>query len=290
MKGIQYVAAGLALMVLQGPAQAGDLLGGLGRLMDGERDIGDVVEVVEGVNKAFAEPSREDELVIGREAAAILLGAVPAVENREAQRYVNRVGRWVARHTERPNLPWRFVILDSPDINAFAAPGGYVFITRGLLLQMESEAELAGVLAHETVHVLERHHMAAVQQGARLDLAIGVVGNSVNREQREQVAQIANGFKDLYARGLDKDDEFAADRKGVVIATRAGYDPYGLPAVLQTLAAMNPADSSLAFLFKTHPAPQERLERLAPAFDGLEAYAGELTVAERFQRNVGVLR
>jgi predicted Zn-dependent protease len=92
----------------------------------------------------------------------------------------------------------------------------------------------------------------------------------------------------LYARGLDKGDEFEADRMGVVIAARAGYDPYGLPAVLQTLEAINPQDSNLALMFKTHPAPQKRLELLDGLMTGsMDRYASQPVMAERFQKIVG---
>ncbi len=221
---------------------------------------------------------------------ALLLTTAPLVEDAALQRYVNRVGRWVALHTERPELEWHFGVLDTDTVNAFAAPGGYIFITRGLMARLRSEAELAGVLAHECVHVLERHHLQAVQKGARLDLAAAVVGSAVENDKRQQLDRIASGFKELYARGLDKEDEFSADRKGMVIATRAGYSPYGLAASLQTLAAMDPGDSSLAFMFKTHPGPGQRLERLDPDFPRLEAFAGQPEVDARFERFAASLR
>ena len=88
------------------------------------------------------------------------------MKNEALQRYVNRVGRWLTLHTERPGLPWHFGVLDHPNVNAFAAPGGYIFVTRGLVEKMHSEAELAGVLAHEIAHVLRKHHLNAIQKAA----------------------------------------------------------------------------------------------------------------------------
>jgi predicted Zn-dependent protease len=196
----------------------------------------------------------------------------------------------VALHTERKQLAWRFAVLDTDDINAFAAPGGYVFITKGLMRRMNSEAELAGALAHETVHVLEKHHLSAVQKAARVDLAVQLARTQVEGEERRKMDKISAGFKELYSRGLDKEDEFEADRKGVVIATRAGYDPYGLPAVLQTLAGMNPGDASLAFLFKTHPPATKRLSLLERLFSRLDPYAAQPQVTKRFKRYVAMLK
>ncbi len=247
-------------------------------------------QTLKTAQQAFGEVPLKEEEAIGREAVAVLLGAVPLLNNDKIQRYVNRVGGWVALHTERKQLAWRFGVLDSDDINAFAAPGGYIFITRGLLKQMQSEAELAGALAHETVHVLKKHHLAAVQKASRVDLAVSLARTQVSAGDRKNLDKISNGFKELYARGLDKEDEFQADRMGVVIATRAGYDPYGLPAVLQTLAGMNPNDSSLTFLFKTHPPASKRLSLLERLFSRLDPYARQPQVAKRFTQQLAQLK
>lgn len=250
----------------------------------------DVEQTLKTAQKAFGETSVADERAIGREAVAVLLGAVPLLDNDPLQRYVNRIGGWVALHTERKQLAWRFGILDSDDINAFAAPGGYIFITKGLLKKMQSEAELAGALAHETVHVLKKHHLNAVQKASQVDLAVSLARTQVKEGDRQKLDKISNGFKELYSRGLDKEDEFEADRMGVIIATRAGYDPYGLPAVLQTLAGMNPNDASLAFLFKTHPPASKRLSLLERLFSRLDPYASQPQVAKRFRQQLAKLR
>jgi predicted Zn-dependent protease len=250
----------------------------------------DLGQTIEQAKQAFGEVSPAQEQAVGEEAVAVLLGAVPLLDNDPLQRYVNRVGHWVALHTERQQLPWRFGVLDTDDVNAFAAPGGYIFITRGLMLRMQSEAELAGTLAHETVHVVEKHYLDAVQKQAQMDLAVNVAGTQVAAEERAKLERISSGFRELYSRGLDKEDEFEADRRGVVIAARAGYDPYGLPAVLQTLAGMNPEDASLAFLFKTHPPPSQRLGLLEPLFSRLDPYARQPQLQQRFLRQMAQLK
>src|SRR6185436_10299133 len=101
---------------------------------------------------------------------ANLLGASPLVNDPNLQNYVNRVGKWVALHSDRPNLPWRFGVMEDDDINAFATPGGYILITRGLLMRMRDEAELAGVLGHEITHVVEKHVLKTMRKEARTDL------------------------------------------------------------------------------------------------------------------------
>ncbi|MHB1292110.1 MAG: M48 family metallopeptidase, partial [Sulfuricella sp.] len=205
------------------------------------------------------------------------------------QKYVDQMGRWLALQTERPDLNWHFGVLDSPNINAFAAPGGYIFITQGLLLKLRNEAELAGVLAHEIAHVLRRHHLNAIQKNARVGIVADVLSIArQDKQHSETLDKVVNAGTELYARGLDKDDEFEADRMGVIIAARAGYDPYALPAVLQTLDAMNPQDSGLALMFKTHPAPASRLELLDRTMQSsLDKYAGQPTLAARFVKFAG---
>jgi predicted Zn-dependent protease len=174
-------------------------------------------------------------------------------------------------------------VLEAPQLNAFATPGGHIFVTRGLVARMQNEAELAGVLAHEIAHVLRKHHLKAIQKTAQLELANTALGSFARQDERSgRREKLLSAGSELFARGLDKDDELEADRLGVVIAARAGYDAYGLPAVLQTLQAMNPADSGLALMFKTHPAPAERLDALQKLQPTLDAYASLPQLAQRF--------
>lgn len=231
----------------------------------------------------------QSEVDIGKGVAANLLGAAPLVKDEKLQAYVNRLGWWLAQHTERTDLVWHFGVLETDSLNAFAAPGGYVFITRGLLLNMRNEAELAGVLAHEMAHVLKRHHLAAIQKGAQTSIMADLASMAVESSQYGSVANKAiSASTELYARGLDKSDEYEADRMGVVIAARAGYDPYGLPSVLQTLDAMNSQDAGLALMFKTHPTPLSRLQQLDTVMAGsLDQLSQQKMVTERFEKIVG---
>jgi predicted Zn-dependent protease len=227
--------------------------------------------------------SLEEEIQIGRQLAGNLLGAAPLVKDDRLQRYVNRVGRWVASQSERPELKWHFGVLDVADLNAFALPGGYVFVTRGLFELMADEAELAGVLGHEISHVVLQHHLKLLKQGQ----AVNLIGNVLSQTQgQSMVGQVAIGKgAEVLTRGLDKGAEFEADRAGVVLATRAGYVPYGLPAVLRKIASRNPREASLALLFKTHPLPQERLEKLGDSMgESFERYGDGRALPERFAR------
>ena len=250
-------------------------------------DFNRLIDTAKNIGKATTEISEPQEVEIGRQYAAVLLGAAPLVPDPALQRYVNTLGRWVALHAERPALSWHFGVLDSDNVNAFATPGGYVLITKGLLGKMRSEAELANVLAHEISHVVKKHHLAAIRKGAGMQAGMNVLGDYLAHSSRspEITSRLVSGMKEVMLRGLDKDDELEADRMGVVIAARSGYDPYGLPAVLQTLSAMNPQDSGLALLFATHPAPGVRLDALDAAMGTrLERYAGSTGGSQEFQR------
>jgi len=254
-------------------------------------NINRLIDTAKSVAKATTEISQPEEISIGRDIAARLLGAAPLVADGQLQRYVNQVGRWLALQTERPDLPWQFGVLEAPQLNAFAVPGGTIFVTRGLVQRMRSEAELAGVLAHEIAHVLQKHHLKAIQKSAQTGLA-GEALSQALRNQRPEARDKLIGFgTEMYTRGLDKSDELEADRLGVVIAARAGYDTYGLPAVLQTLQAMNAQDSALALMFKTHPSPAERLNALGETMQPtLDAHAAQPQLSERFAAETKTLR
>ena len=262
----------------------------LSNLADVGRNLGDM-----------GEKSQDEELVIGASTAGLLLQQAPLLEAPALQAYVNQVGRWVALHSERPDLPWRFGVLDSRVVGAYAAPGGYVFITSGMLAQMNSEAELAGVLAHEVAHVVQRHHLEAIQQKA----GAGVLANLSRfalQASRASSGDYSGGdpvasakfdqlVTNLYTRGLDRGDEYEADRMGAVIAARAGYDPYGLATVLQGIGTMKQDDATLVTFLKVHPNIGDRLARLQPTYQYLERSAAggsQQTLEQRYLKALSV--
>lgn len=249
-------------------------------------DIGKIIDIGQKAIQATATVPVEREVEIGRGMAASLLGAAPLLQDEKLERYVNHIGRWLAAQTERPELTWHFGILDVDTVNAFAAPGGYVFVTRGLLQSAHSEAELAGVLAHEIGHVLRRHHLEAIRNEAMRGIAADLVSEAARQQGFNATPFIQTGMQ-LYARGLDRNDEYEADRIGVVVATRAGYEPYGLPRLLLTLSEINPADTNMLLLTSTHPPLSERLLRLDQLMKGqFDAYSRQPQITERFSEHV----
>ncbi len=209
-------------------------------------------------------PSKEEEISLGREIAGNLLGAAPLVKDAALQKYVNSVGRWVASQSDRPDLPWRFGVIESEDLNAFAAPGGYIMLTKGLYRKLANEAQLAGVLGHEIGHVVKKHQLKVLQKQQLLNFGASFLSDKYAKDNKLVSKAIGNGAE-ISARSLDKTAEYEADRLGLSYATRAGYEPYGLADVLQTLGQTSKNDGSVALLFKTHPHPDERLATLGDA-------------------------
>jgi len=228
--------------------------------------------------------SLEQEIEIGRAISGRLLGAHNLMTDKQLQQYVNKVGRWVASQSERSELQWQFGVIDADSINAFSAPGGYIFLTKGLYQLLKSEAELAAVLAHEIGHVVQKHQLKILKKSALIHFGRLLVESTLNQKQSSMAMNNLVGYgAEMLSRGLDKNSEFEADKIGVVLTARAGYNAYALPIVLQEIghAGMN-NQSDVRLMFKTHPHPNERLDKLAP---GMEGFSGEGEMLdERFYR------
>jgi predicted Zn-dependent protease len=188
----------------------------------------------------------------------------------------------IARPDSFPFLPWHFGVIESNDLNAFAAPGGYIFVTKGLYRALQSESELVGVLAHEIGHVIKKHHLKILQQSRLVDMGGKVLAKRVG--ENEHIKNLIGNGAEIFARSLDKNAEFEADRVAVILAARAGYDPFGLPTVLQDIGHVAKDDNRVSLLFKTHPHPDDRLAQLGEAIgDRLDGLKGK-TLESRFYR------
>ena len=263
-------------------------------------DLGKIIDYGKKATEATRDFTQEEEIAIGEAAAAGFLGASPLDPNTNLQRYVNRVGKWLALHSERPDLPWTFAVIDTDTINAFALPGGYVIVSKGLVKRLGTESELAGVLAHEIAHVVKKHQITAIQAAAKggllssigKDLASSAVSRTGGGYMAQQAKQLGvNVAGDLlkdgfFLRPLDRSLETEADQMAVVIAARSGYDPYGLPAVLQMLAQEKGSNDG-ASVFSTHPPPADRLADLEKVMPAVERYASQPQLEGRFRKAVG---
>jgi Zn-dependent protease with chaperone function len=244
---------------------------------------------------ATADMPEPQEIETGTGIAARFLGAVPLHSNAALQRYVNRVGRWVAMQSARPSLPWSFAVLDTPSVNAFAMPGGTIFVSVGLLQILKSESALAGVLGHEIAHVMQRHHVKAIQAAAGQDLFGQGALELVNRSQDASAAvkallriAVSTGIQ-LYSKGLDRGDEYEADRLGSLLAAAAGYDPYGLAEVLQDLSQLSRDQFGASIMLSTHPSPSERLVALESHSRLFEQFANQPTIADRWLQALRII-
>jgi predicted Zn-dependent protease len=282
----------LAVSLFCAQAQAIDL-GGLLKSVDPNKLIDNVKKVADA-NKEY---TQEEEVQLGQGITAGLLGAAPLHKDERLQRYVNRVGRWVALHSDRPDLPWTFGVIDVDTINAFAMPGGMVIVSNGLLKRLQSESELAGVLAHEISHVALKHQLKAIQSGQMADIVQNagtelatsrIAGSGANAAVKVLATPLAGKGVEFLKNGLlvkplDRGLEYEADRMGVVLAGRAGYDPYGLVAVLQMLAQVHGGDE--AGILATHPSPNDRIAELEKVMPALDKFAGQ-SVDARFRQVV----
>lgn len=203
------------------------------------------------------------------------------VENPELVRYVNLVGRAVANTCDRPDIPYHFAVLNHDSINAFAAPAGYVFITRGLMRQIQNEAELAAVLGHEIAHVSEKHILEVIQRGKQI---AGVTEAGLAYATNNPAAfkgLIDDAVKKLLDEGLDQSKELEADTVGEVFAARVGYDPEAYLALLMRLRSLKGDDRAF---FKTHPNFSARIQAVQRTVQAKGLKATGVLLPDRFAR------
>jgi beta-barrel assembly-enhancing protease len=207
--------------------------------------------------KATAGLTDGEEITLGREVAANLAARYGLVEDPVKVEYLNLIAKTLAPHTARPTIPYKVGILRSSEINAFAAPGGYIFATDGLLATLQDESELAGVIAHEMSHVAHKHIVKAIRKanlvGAGQDLA-QAGGVDVNA-----YAPLSDFSIKLLTKGLSRTDELDADKAGTELAAAAGYDVAGLHRSIERLAKEEKGNMLLARFQKTHPSTKDRL-------------------------------
>lgn len=205
--------------------------------------------------------SDADEQALGREIAGRFLAANPLITNDSLQHYVNLVGAYVAQQSKRPTLSWTFGVIESDDINAFALPGGYVLVTKGLYATLRNEAELAGVLGHEIGHVALRHHVRLLQKERLIAKGADFLAGA---SRQDAIKTLAGNGATLWTCALDRNAEFGCDRLGCEHAARAGYDPYAYLEVLDRMG-VNTSTDRLTLLYKTHPHPKDRITALEEA-------------------------
>lgn len=236
----------------------------------GEEKAESIVTVAEAVRKGFEDLSPREEHYIGRAVAANILQKYPVYEDETVTRYVNKVGMAVAWASDVPETygGYHFLVLDTREPLAYATPGGFIFISKGIMDMMVNEEELAAVLAHEVAHVNKRHGLGAIKQ-SRLTEAFSVLVKEGKKYTSAEVKKLANAYEGalgdvinkLIEKGYDRSQESEADRFGALFAHRAGYDPQGLVSFLST-SKRQYGDKFEIGLMKTHPDPGHRFTTL----------------------------
>jgi predicted Zn-dependent protease len=220
--------------------------------------------------------------------AARILGNTQLKKDEDLTRYLNRIGKGIAANAGRPELDFHFAVLNSDSVNAFAAPGGYVFVTSGALRLMADEAELAAVLGHEIGHVAAKHIVKELKirgedrEGKSVTALIGGTTDPIRLALQTMVDQAVSI---LFERGYQKQDEFEADRIGASLLALAGYDPTALQRYLLRIDAAK--GSTTADIHRTHPPNSERSGALVNFYreNGIESDSGAIN-KERFKHYV----
>jgi predicted Zn-dependent protease len=251
-------------------------------------DLDKALKAGKHLAKAVQPMKYKEEHKLGRMIAARLAGNFGVWKDPYWTSYINLVGRSLVPYSTRPDIKYRFAILDTDEVNAFSAPAGYIFISRGLLNQLESEAELAGILGHEIAHVSRKHVIKEIQKSHLYSATaiIALEAAQVDDSQQEMIEGLVDAAWDkLVTKGLSKEDEYEADAFGCKNSARLGYNPYGLYQFIEKLKEVeNKPGEKLKILLSTHPKPSLRLKNLDKYFQkqGLSEGSGE-DLSERYQ-------
>lgn len=267
-------------MIIKGRVMAGVLLGVLAAA-PAEAQFGSIGKALDRVQQARQEFIFTDaeERQLGSEISAKLRDRYGVVQDRGVHQYVALTGTVLAQASSRPGLSWTFIVLDTDGVNAFAAPGGFIHITRGALALIRNESELAAVLGHEIAHVTEKHTLRAIQKS-------NVVGAAAQASRREFLSAVAErAYESVLENSFDRGDETESDRVGLVLANRAGYAPQGLAAFLTRLSERNKGLTDRSGMFASHPEVRARLDALTRTITSNKLTA-TATVAARYGSHI----
>lgn len=220
----------------------------------------------------------EEEEQLGAAVSERVRARYGVVQDAAEHRYVSLVGTVVAQASSRPNLPYTFIVLDTDGVNAFAAPGGYIHITRGALGLITNEAELADILGHELIHITNKHTIRAIQKNKLVQ-----IGAEESLKDKAVFNRLVDKTTELVMAGFGRAEELECDEQGIRLANRVGYDPSGLSAFLSRLLARNKGATEKQGLYASHPEMQERLDRLARQIKS-EKLDGTATLEARYRK------
>jgi len=223
------------------------------------------------VTLAGCSVSTQQEVQLGTDYMTQINSQLPIIQDPEVNRYINVLGDSIARLTPRAELPWKFFVVNASEVNAFAVPGGYIYVNRGLIDRAQNLSELAGVLGHEIGHVVKRHSIKQMQQqqGAQIGVTLGcVLLNACTSDIAQAGINIAGSA--IFAK-FSRDDEAEADEVGIQNVVRAGISPKGIPEMFQILLderQQNPG--SVDLWFTTHPTEESRIAETQRRIDQID--------------------
>ncbi|MFP4267858.1 MAG: M48 family metalloprotease [Spirochaetaceae bacterium] len=287
------LASALLLSACSTLASVGAEIGKTAGVLD-ERQAASIKETGRRVERSFEDFTPEQEYYIGRSVGARVLDRYPEYDNEEANEYVATIGEVLALSSERPSLysSYSFQVLDAEEINAFATPGGHVFITRRMIELARNEDELAAVLAHEIAHIQERHGLKSIRTSRVTSALTSAAITGAYVAGSKEVAELTDIFSDsiddvtqtLFTAGYSRSSEKEADTAAVEILRKAGYSPRALLTFLEQMEADWESDGP-GFM-QTHPSPSDRMEDVKKALRKNDPEVDERRT-ERFQRIVG---
>jgi len=256
----------------------------------------DILEVVSATAEASQPLTEEEEYYLGRSVAARILATYPLLEDETITEYVNFIGQTVALHSDRPVTygGYHFAMLDTDEINAFACPGGIIFITRGVFNFVENEDELAAVVAHEVSHIVNRDGVKAIQSSRLTNLAVVMgtqaVADASSAEFGELLSIFEGSIQDVFSQvvlnGYSQATEANADVAGLTYLERAGYDPHAHETMLTRIVAEG--QESGGGIMKTHPATSDRLDNVVKNMPSSRPNSGSVML--RSQRYADIAR
>ena len=236
--------------------------------------------------------SEGQEIALGKESDGQIRAEMGLYDDPALQQYVSDIGLRLAKLSERPTLPWQFAVVDQPAINAFALPGGYIYLTRGILAFLDSEAEVAGVLGHEIGHVTARH--AAQQYTRQVGGQVGLVALGIFVPAARPFGELSSQALGLLFLKYGREDELQADSLGARYAVSASWDPAGVTGMLSTLGRLDEASGQrkgIPNFLSTHPDPLQRVQEIEPVVQKLKEGRSGLEVDREslLQRVDGVI-
>jgi predicted Zn-dependent protease len=278
MKAAALVLAALFVIGTAAPARA--QLGGLGKL---KKAADKAVDTKQKVDDMTFTPKEERQL--GEQVSLKLREHFGVYQNQEVTKYVTLVGTTLARVSKTPDLDWQFIVLDTDGVNAYAAPGGLVHITRGLLGLMKNEAELAGVLGHEITHITNHHTTDAIRQSKGVSLGADLAGGAGSGRDQFIARFAGAAFNKIFEGEFSQSDENHADEIGIQLANKVGYAPNGMVDVLKKIEARNGGREDRNGMFASHPAIKDRIASLEKQIKA-EKLTASATAEARYKQHI----